>query len=65
MKLKELFSIILEKADNYMSNSCNKTSTLSNTAEIVKAGNSVYLNPLRWSSFEQWISSSVKSNLHG
>ena len=36
MKLKELFSIILEKADNYMSNSCNKTSTLSNTAEIVE-----------------------------
>jgi hypothetical protein len=53
MKWKEFFSIILEKAVNYMSDSCKKISTLSNATEIVEVGNSVYLNPLLWSSFEQ------------
>ena len=34
-----------------MSNSCNQTSTLSNTAEIVENESSYKLSPLRWSRF--------------
>lgn len=32
---------------DFMSNSCNQTSTLSKTAEIVNTFNSVYLNRLQ------------------
>jgi hypothetical protein len=35
-----------------MSDSCNQTSTLSNTAEIVENERPVHLTPLRWSSFK-------------
>ena len=35
-----------------MSNSCNGTSTLSNTAEIVENERPVHLTPLQWSKFE-------------
>ena len=33
----------------FMSNLCNQTSTLSNTAEIVENERPVKLSPLRWS----------------
>ena len=36
----------------FMSGSCNRTLTLSNTAEIVNTFNSVYLNRLRLNSLE-------------
>ena len=36
-----------------MSNSCNKISTLSNTAEIVENESSYKLSQLRWSRFER------------
>ena len=38
-----------------MSNSCNQTSTHSNTAEIVENERRIKLSPLRWSSLEQRI----------
>ena len=38
-----------------MSNSCNKTSILLNTAEIVENKRPTKLSPLRWSSLEQRI----------
>jgi hypothetical protein len=34
-----------------MSNSCNQTPNLSNTAEIVGNNNRLKLSPLRWNSF--------------
>mgnify|MGYP003323173792 CR=1 FL=1 len=38
-----------------MSNSCNQTPTISNTAEIVENERPIKLSPLRWSSLEQRI----------
>jgi len=35
-----------------MNNSCNQTSTLSNTAEIVENESRFKLSPLQWSKFE-------------
>ena len=35
-----------------MSNSCNQTLTLSNTAEIAEDERPVHLTPLRWNKFE-------------
>ena len=38
---------------DFMSNSCNQTSTLSNTAEIVENKRPIKLSPLQWSKFER------------
>jgi len=35
-----------------MSNSCNQTPTLSNTAETMKNERRIKLSPLQWSKFE-------------
>jgi hypothetical protein len=46
-------AVTLEYNRLMTSNSCNQTSTLSNTAEIAENQRPVHLTPLQWSKFKR------------
>jgi len=52
-QMKRVTQVMMEMVSlELMSNSCNPTSTLSNTTEIVENERPIKLSPLLWNSFQ-------------